>query len=71
MMKESTLSRFLDALEFFLTDSSSLLPNSIALVKTILTGQLSPELKIEHELPRYGKTDIDSLPHFGEFLTPP
>ena len=71
MMKESTLSRFLDALEFFLTDSGSLLPNSIALVKTILTGQLPPELKIEHELPRYGKTDIDSRRRFGELLTSP
>jgi len=45
MMKESTLPRFLDALEFFLTDSGSLLPNSTALVKTILTGQLPQELK--------------------------
>jgi hypothetical protein len=71
MMRESMLSRFLDALEFFLTDSGSLLPNSTALVKTILTGQLPPELMIEYELPRYGKTDIDSLRHFGELLTPP
>jgi hypothetical protein len=47
------LPRFLDALEFFPTDSGSLLPNSTALVKTILTGQLSLELKIEHELPRW------------------
>jgi hypothetical protein len=71
MMKESTLSRFLEALEFFLTDSNPLLPNSTALVKAILTGQLLLELKIEHELPRYGRTDIDSLRHFSELSTPP
>jgi len=27
-------------------------------------------LRIEHELPRYGKADIDSLRYFGELLTP-
>jgi hypothetical protein len=57
------LPRFLDALEFFPTNSGSLLPNSTALVKTILTGQLSLELKIE--------TDKDSLRRFGELLTLP
>jgi hypothetical protein len=71
MMKESTLSCFFDALDFFLTDSGCLLPNSTALVQTLLTGQLPPKkLRIEHELPRYGNTDINSLRHFGELLTP-
>ena len=55
----------------FFTDSGSLLPNSSILVRTLLTGQLpSKKLRIEHELPRYGKTDIDSLRYFGELLTP-
>jgi hypothetical protein len=41
MMKEPTLSRFFDALDFFFTDSGLLLPNSTALVKTLLTGPAS------------------------------
>src|SRR2546423_1025283 len=71
MMKESTLSYFFDALDYFLTDSGLLLPNSSILVRTLLTGQLpSKKLRIEHELPRYGKTNINSLRYFGELLTP-
>jgi hypothetical protein len=71
MMKKSTLSCFFDALDFFLTDSGCLIPNSTALVQTLLTGQLpSKKLRIEHELPRYGSSDIDSLRYFGELLTP-
>jgi len=57
MVKEATLSCFLDALNFFFTDSGVLVPNFTALVKTLLTGQLpSKRLRIEHELPRYGDT---------------
>jgi hypothetical protein len=71
MMKEPALSCFFDALDFFFTDSGLLLPNSTALVKTLLTGQLPPKtLRIEYELPRYGNTDRDSLRYFGELLTP-
>jgi hypothetical protein len=71
MMKESTLSCFFDAIDFFFIDSGVLLPNSTVLVKTLLTGQLpSEKLRIEYELPRYGDTDIDSLRYFGELLTP-
>jgi hypothetical protein len=69
-MKTSTLSYFLKALDFF-RDSGVLLPNSTALVKTLLTGQLpSKKLRIELELPRHGDTDIDYLRYFGELLTP-
>jgi hypothetical protein len=71
LMKESTLSYFLKALDFFFTDSGGLLPNSTALVKTLLTGQLpSKKLRIELELPRHEDTNIDSLRCFGELLTP-
>jgi len=71
LMKESTLSYFLKALDFFFTDSGGLLPNSTALVKTLLTGQLpSKKLRIELELPRHEDTNIDSLRYFGELLTP-
>jgi hypothetical protein len=70
-MKKSTLSYFLKALDFFFTDSGGLLPNSTALVKTLLTGQLpSKKLRIELELPRHEDTNIDSLRYFGELLTP-
>jgi hypothetical protein len=70
-MKASTLSYFLKALDFFFRDSGVLLPNSTALVKTLLTGQLpSKKLRIELELPRHGDTDIDCLRYFGELLTP-
>ena len=71
MMKKSTLSYFFDAVDFFLTDSGCLLPNSTALVQTLLTEQLLlKNLRIEHQLPRYGNSDIDGLRHFGELLTP-
>ena len=71
LMKKSTLSYFLKALDFFFTDSGGLLPNSTALVKTLLTGQLpSKKLRIELELPRHEDTNIDSLRYFGELLTP-
>ena len=71
MMKESTLSCFFDTLDFFLTSSGCLPPNSTALVQTLLTGQLPPrKLRIELELQRYGNTDKDSLRYFGELLTP-
>jgi hypothetical protein len=71
LMKESTLSYFLKALDFFFIDSGGLLPNSTALVKTLLTGQLpTKKLRIELELPRHKDTNIDSLRYFGELLTP-
>jgi hypothetical protein len=38
LIKELTLSYFLKALDFFFIDSGGLLPNSIALVKTLLIG---------------------------------
>ena len=41
-----------DALDFFFADSRFLLPNSTALVQTLLTGQLPMKKpRIEHELP--------------------
>ena len=62
---------FLKALDFFFRDSGVLLPNSTALVETLLTGQLPPKrLRIELELPRHGNTDTDSLRYFDELLTP-
>jgi hypothetical protein len=71
LMKKSTLSYFLKALDFFFTDSGGLLPNSTALVKILLTGQLlSKKLRIELELPRHEDTNIDSLRYFGKLLTP-
>jgi hypothetical protein len=71
LMNKSTLSYFLKALDFFFMDSGGLLPNSTALVKTLLTGQLpSKKLRIELELPRPEDTNIDSLRYFGELLTP-
>jgi len=71
LMKASTLSCFLKALDFFFRDSGVLLPNSTALVETLLTGQLPPKkLRIELELPRHGDTDTDSLRYFGELLIP-
>jgi hypothetical protein len=42
LMKKSTLSYFLKALDFF-TDSGGLPPNSTAFVKPLLTGQLPSE----------------------------
>ena len=71
LINKSTLSYFLKALDFFFTDSGGLLPNSTALVKTLLTGQLpSKKLRIEFELPRHEDTNKDSLRYFGELLTP-
>jgi hypothetical protein len=70
-MNKSTLSYFLKVLDFFFTDSGDLLPNSIILVKTLLTGQLpSKKLRIKLELPRYEDTNIDSLRYFSELLIP-
>jgi hypothetical protein len=70
LMKKSTLSYFLKALDFFFTDSSGLLPNSTTLVKT-QSGQLfSKKPRIELELPRHNDTDIDSLRYYGELLIP-
>ena len=70
LMKKSTLSYFLKALDFF-TDSGGLPPNSTAFVKPLLTGQLpSKKLRIELGLPRHDDTNVDSLQYFGELLTP-
>lgn len=47
-----------------------MLPNSTALVKILLTGQLpSKKLRIELELPRHEDTNIDGLRYFGKLLT--
>jgi len=70
-MKEPMLSRFLDALDYFLADSGCLLPNATALVQIFLSGQPPPRrLRIEYELSRYGNTDRDSPRYFGELLQP-
>jgi hypothetical protein len=71
MMKESMLSCFFDALDYFLADSGCLLPNATALVQILLSGQPLPRrLRIEYELSRYGNTDRDSPRYFGELLQP-
>ncbi|ERF68058.1 hypothetical protein EPUS_09458 [Endocarpon pusillum Z07020] len=71
MMKEATLSCFFDALDFFFTDSGRLLPNATALVPALLSEQPpSKKLRLEYELPRYGRTDEDNHQYFGELLEP-
>jgi hypothetical protein len=68
LIKKSTLSYFLKALDFFFTDSGDLLPNFIALVKTLLIGQFPfKKLRIELELSKHENTN--SLRYFDELLT--
>jgi hypothetical protein len=60
-MRETTLSYFLDALGYFLTDSGRLLPNATALAPELLSDRPpSKRLRLEYELPRYGGTHEDN-----------
>jgi hypothetical protein len=70
-MRETTLSYFLDALGYFLTDSGRLLPNATALAPELLSDRPpSKRLRLEYELPRYGGTHEDNHQYLGELLEP-
>jgi len=70
-IRETTLSCFLDTLDYFLTDSGRLLPNAAALAPELLSDRPpSKRLRLEYELPRYGGTHEDNNQYLGELLEP-
>jgi hypothetical protein len=70
-MRETTLSCFLDPLDYFLTDSGRLLPNATALVPELLSDRPpSKRLRLKFKLPRYGGTHEDNHQYLDELLEP-
>jgi hypothetical protein len=71
MMTAATLSCFIDALDFFFSDSGQLLANASLLIQPFLAEQPPQhKLRLESELPRYGRIQEDNHRYFGELLEP-